>query len=197
MKNQHGPMALADSFTLATNRLLLRQPLEADIAPILAATRVPGFNDGMTWEPPADETLLREHLQTILACWAEGSAYVFSITDRNTGELLGRISIRHLERHPAGVWDLGAFTLPAHQGKGIMSEALACMVRFGFETMGASRLEACHAHWNKASERVLIKLGFRFVRYIQHGFQKNGHWVAENLLALERAAWQKGSYDRL
>jgi len=189
-------MALANSFTLETSRLLLRQPCEADIPPIFAATRVPGFNDGMTWEPPADEAPLREHLQTILTCWREGSAYVFSITDRDSGELLGRISIRHLEQHPPGVWDLGAFTLPAHQGRGIMSEALAGMVAFGFEHLQATRLEACHAHWNKASGRVLSKLGFRFVRYIQHGFQKNGHWVAENLLALERKAWQNGTHPQ-
>ncbi len=190
-------MALAKSFTLETLRLLLRPPCEADIAPIFAATRVAGFNDGMTWEPPADETSLHEHLQTILACWAKGSAYVFSITDKNTGELLGRISIRHLAQHPPGVWDLGAFTLPNHQGQGIMSEALACMVEFGFLTLEASRLEARHAHWNKASERVLTKLGFRFVRYLQHGFQKNGHWVAENLLALQRSAWQNEDPPRM
>lgn len=184
-------MAMPDNLTLSTARLLLRQPSEADIGPIFKATRTPGFNDGMTWDPPPDEAPLRMHLSHILADWAAGSAYVFSIIDRQEGTLLGRISIRHLEEHASGVWDLGAFTLPQHQGKGIMSEALGCMVAFGFETLGAIRLEACYARWNKASERVLGKLGFRFSRYVRHGFQKNGHWVAENLLALDRSRWEQ------
>ena len=41
------------------------------------------------------------------------------------------------------------------------------------------------------SERVLKKVGMRFVRYIPEGFKKRGQWVEENLLAIERAEWEK------
>mgnify|MGYP006270239913 CR=1 FL=1 len=185
-------MSLPTDLTLLTPRLCLRQPYAADVPPIFAATRVPGFNDGMTWDPPPDEGPLYDHLDTILARWQRGEAYVFSITDRAQGTLLGRISIRRLTGATPSVWDVGAFTLPQHQGQGIMSEALRAVLAFGFEQLQATRIEACHARWNQASERVLRKQGFRFVRYVQHGFQKNGQWVAENLLALDRATWQQG-----
>ena len=32
-----------------------------------------------------------------------------------------------------------------------------------------------------------------FVRYIPEGFKKNGQWVPENLMAIDRAQWEKQS----
>lgn len=49
----------------------------------------------------------------------------------------------------------------AHWGKGIMSEALGAVVRFGFEHMNLNRVEADVSAENPASVRVLEKMGFQ------------------------------------
>ena len=71
-----------------------------------------------------------------------------------------------------------------------MTEAVKAVIDFGFRQLKAREVEACYALWNKASERVLQKNGMQFVRYLEQGFQKNGGWVAENLLAIRREGWR-------
>ena len=72
-----------------------------------------------------------------------------------------------------------------------MSEALKAIIDFGFIRLEADEIEACHALWNKASEKVLQRNGMTFLEYIEKGFQKNGAWVPENLLEIRRADCEK------
>ena len=137
----------------------------------------------MLWEPPNDITELITPLKNGLKAWEKGEAFSFTIEEKNTGVFLGRISIR--ETSEKGIWNIGFWTHPIHQKKGIMTEACQAILDFGFNQLAAKRIEACHALWNKASEKVLQKNGMKLVRYIEQGFQKNGNWVAENLLAIE------------
>ena len=67
-----------------------------------------------------------------------------------------------------------------------MTESLGAVLAFGFGELAAIRIEARHALWNHASEKVLKKNGFQFVRYLPQGFQKRGEWVEENLLAIDK-----------
>jgi ribosomal-protein-alanine N-acetyltransferase len=176
------------TFTLTTPRLVLRRPLESDVTHIFSATRYAGFNDGMLWEPPEKIEDMKDSISNSLKPWKSGQGYNFSIDERETGEFLGRISIR--QEKEIDRWNIGFWTHPVHQGKGIMTEAAGAVIELGFETLGAQEITACHAIWNKASERVLIKVGMRFVEYLEQGFQKRGEWVAENLLMIDKKTFQ-------
>lgn len=177
-------MQLPLSFTLTTPRLLLRQPLASDIPHIFSATRYAGFNDGMLWEPPEKIEDMKDSVTKSLKAWESGNGYTFSIELKETRAFAGRIAIRK-EKEPDH-WNIGFFTHPEHQGKGIMTEAVKAILELGFTTLKAQRIEACHALWNKASEAILKKNGMTFIRYIEKGFQKKGEWVDENLLIIDR-----------
>lgn len=71
-----------------------------------------------------------------------------------------------------------------------MTEAAKAIIEFGFTVLDADRIEACHALWNTGSEKVLTRIGMKFVCYIAQGFQKHGKWVEENLLAIETEDWK-------
>lgn len=177
------------SYQLETNRLLLRIPNESDFPHIFSATRYKGFNDGMPWEPPKDMEELKKPLANTIYNWENGEDFSFSIDDKNSGEFLGRISIRKEDEYH--VWNIGFWTHPKHQGKGIMTEACEAILDLGFNVLSAKRIEACHAIWNKASEKVLKKNGMEFKEYIAQGFMKNGAWVEENLLVIHLEEWNK------
>lgn len=186
-------MSLPKSFTLETPRLRLRILSLEDIPFVFSASQYPGFTEGMLWEPPSEAPELEgSHLRAVKA-WESGRAYAFTIEDKHSGAFLGRISIRQTDE--PDLWNMGFWTHPDHQKKGIMSEAVAAVIKFGFEYLDAQEVEACYALWNKASERVLQKNGMRFVRYIKEGFMKNGEWVEENLLSIRREDWEKGSME--
>jgi len=78
-----------------------------------------------------------------------------------------------------------------------MTEALKGVLKFGFEELSAVKIEACHALWNKASEKVLKRNGMMFERYLEQGFKKNGQWVEENLLVINREKWNEINQDRV
>lgn len=142
----------------------------------------------MLWDPPTTEEELLVPYEKNLSAWDQGTAYTFTITLKDAATRVGRIVIRTEE---ADIWELGFWTHPDHQGRGYMTEAAAAMLRFGFEELSASQIEAGHATWNAASRRVLEKIGLSFVQHVPQGFQKDGHWVAEDLYALSAVEWRK------
>lgn len=177
-------MRLPDDFTLETPRCRLRQPCAADIPHVYSATRFPGFNDGMLWDPPATEAELQAPLQRSLAAWRNGEAFSFSIDRKEDGVFVGRIGIRPTDR--AGIWSIGFWLHPEHQGRGLMTDAARSVLGFGFSTLGASAIEACHATWNAPSRRVLERIGMKEVGFIEQGYQKRGAWVPEYRMRIAR-----------
>lgn len=176
------------TLVLYTPRLRLRHVSLRDLPQIWSASRHPGFNEGMVWEPPNDQSELMEPHQRACEAWSNDEYYCFTIADRETDEMIGRIVIRP---DPDSGWNLGYWTHPLHQGKGYMSEAAARMLDFGFNELNANRITAAHALWNAASRRVLEKIGMHFIEHIPHGFLKRGEWVAEDKLAIARSQWQQ------
>lgn len=190
-------MSVELGFTLTTPRCRLRVPTEADIPHVFSATRFSGFNDGMLWEPPGTVGELRGPLERSLAAWRAGTVYTFTIeTAAEThalgarSEFVGRVSLRKTEAAEEDcVWNLGFWTHPERQSQGYMTEAATAVLEFGFGRLHAARITACHAHWNRASRRVLERLGLSFTHHLPQGFKKNGVWVAEDCLSLTRADW--------
>lgn len=181
-------MKIKKTITLEVDDLRLRIPSLGDIPEIFEATKYPGFNDGMGWDAPnSPEELIKPYYNAIKA-WEEGKAYVFSIEQFESSKLLGRISIRQTKE--IGRWNVGFWTHPKHQNKGIMTKALSRVLSFGFDHLDAIVIEAYHALWNVGSEMVLKKNRMKFIKYVKKGFKKKGEWVEENLLAIERSEWE-------
>ena len=174
-------------YVIETPRCRLRCVSESDIPHVFSATQFDGFNDGMLWDAPKNIEELYDPLTRSLEAWASGNAFCFTIESKLERTFIGRISIR--KEKVEHVWSIGFWTHPVHQGKGYMSEAAQAIVAFGFQHLEAKRIEACHALWNLKSEKILKKVGMRFIKHIPEGFKKKGQWVDENLLALEKCDW--------
>lgn len=169
-------------FVIQTERLRLRIPAESDIPHVFTASQFPGFTDGMLWSPPEDIEELRGPLDRSLEQWRESVAYHFSIDFE--GELVGRIALRPSDTE--GVLDIGYWTHPDHYDKGFMTEAVRAIVELGFETMEAEAIIAETAVWNKASQRVLEKLGFRIIDVVKDGFVKGDSVCDDIIFRLDR-----------
>lgn len=181
-------MNLPKNYIIETARCRLRCASLEDIPYIFSATRYQGFNDGMLWEPPTkEEELIKPHENSIRA-WENGDSYTFSIESKDSKNFIGRISIRRTEE--LGVWSIGFWTYPIYQGQGYMTECAQAILYFGFSELKAEKIIAFHALWNKASERVLKKIGMIFVEYVPQGFIKKGKWVEENRLEISRKDWK-------
>ena len=49
------------------------------------------------------------------------------------------------------------------QNKGIMTEALRCVIDFGFNELKLDKIEGCTDHKNESSKKILEKTGFHLM----------------------------------
>lgn len=189
IKDQKNIM-ISTSTILQTKNYELKIPDETDIDFVFSATRYSQFNSGMLWDAPKNKEELLSPLKRNYDSWIQGKGYSFTIISRDKNpEKLGRISIRKKEE--IDTWDVGFWVHPEYQNRGIMSEVLDRIIRFGFLELKADKIIARYATWNKASEKVLVKNGFKFVKYIEKGFIKNEQWVDENELCITKEEYAK------
>lgn len=90
-----------------------------------------------------------------------GSAHSMGIFARESGKLLGGIGINQINReHNLG--QVGYWIRQSEQGRNLAARALEVMARYGFGTLGLSRLEVVVQVDNLASRRVAEKAGAAF-----------------------------------
>jgi RimJ/RimL family protein N-acetyltransferase len=101
--------------------------------------------------------------------------------------------------HPAN-WQLGEFQIgywvrQSAQRQGYATEAANALIRYGFNQLGANRLNMCHVKGNTASQKIITSLGFdhegirRNSLLFAGGIVRDAHWYsridAKNLPDLE------------
>jgi RimJ/RimL family protein N-acetyltransferase len=169
---------------LRSRRCRYRLTTDRDVEHMWSAAQHPGFTDGMQWEPPSDREPTVQRIREDAEEWHAGSAYSFAIETDPDGVFVGRITIRRVEE--ADLWDIGFWIHPTLWGRGYGTEAAATMLAFGFERLGARRIEAAAATWNEPSWRLLERVGMQRVRVNPEGLRKKGQWVPEYLYAVDR-----------
>lgn len=78
----------------------------------------------------------------------------------------------------------------AHWGKGLMPEAIAVLIRYGFTGMNLHRIEATTHTGNARSQRVLEKLGFQREGILRDFYQQDGIYNDQVLFSLLRPEWE-------
>lgn len=143
------------------------------------------LNPRVPWPYPADgaETFLRD---LALPAVARGEEWLWSIRLRQSPDVL--IGIIHLLAPKDPDMDNRGFWLdPAHQGKGLMTEAADAVTDFWFDDLGFSRLRTSKAVGNTASRRITEKQGMRLVATTERDYV--GGRFATEIWETTRAAW--------
>jgi ribosomal-protein-alanine N-acetyltransferase len=163
---------LHDFPVLHTERLTLRELREGDVP-----AAFPLFSDpeAMRYigKPPhatSDETLAFVERNQRLFPAQEGVGWAMCL--RGSDRFIGyaghwRLMKPHLRS------EIGYQMLPEHWGKGLMTEALRAILRFGFEQMGLNSVEAQIDPANTRSRRTLERLGFS-----QDGLLRESYYFA-------------------
>lgn len=146
--------------TVVTERLRLRPMQEEDAAFLLEVLNEPAFirnvGDRGVRTVPAAEQYLRERITAQYERYGFGMWLVELVA---TGEALGICGL--IKRDNLEDIDLGFSFLERFWSRGYASEAAAAALRVGGESFQLSRIVAIVAPHNRASVRLLEKLGFR------------------------------------
>lgn len=145
--------------SLHTARLTLRRITSDDIPSIFALRSDPDVNRYIKRTPARDISEALIFYESITTNMENGLSANWAIACKSSNEMLGSICLWNYSQDLSKA-EVGYDLLPAHQGKGYMSEALRAVLAFGFQTMKFQKIEAFTSKHNAPSIALLTKQNF-------------------------------------
>lgn len=161
---------------LQSERLSFREINEKDIPEVM---ELRGNAETMKFIPRplvTNEEEALAHITMILDKKKENDAINWVITEKGNDSLIGIIGFFRTQ-HENFRSELGYMILPQHHGKGYVTEAVATILSFGFNTLQLHSVNAIIDPNNFASARVLEKNGFRKEAHFVEDFYWNNEFI--------------------
>ena len=96
--------------------------------------------------------------------WCRFGFGYYTARDRAGGRFAGRGGLRHVHIEGRDEVEIGYGFLATYWGRGLATELAIACARVGFEVLGRPDLVCFTLPTNRASRRVMEKVGFRFER---------------------------------
>jgi ribosomal-protein-alanine N-acetyltransferase len=144
---------------LRTERLNLRNVVLEDANEIFVQRTHPVIQEYIKRQPAANIEEARQFIGKINAHEKNNEAITWAIVPKDESRLIGTICFWNIEKQNDKA-ELGYSLHPDYFGKGIMSEALAEIINFGFNEMKLQTIDAYTNKDNAPSLRLLKRLGF-------------------------------------
>jgi len=150
---------------LETERTVLRNWLESDVSCYLALAKDVGYNcfsvPGHFLVHTTEEA--KRKIDDRINLFNERKLGKFPIFLRETGEFIGTCGLEPYELSGQKEIELGYRLCLKHWGKGYAAEAAVAVLRYGFEDLNLKKIIAFAVPQNKASLRILERLGFQYL----------------------------------
>jgi RimJ/RimL family protein N-acetyltransferase len=112
--------------------------------------------------------------EVALGGWASGQRVEFLAEDAGTGRRLARVGLGQVSKRVAGV---GYWVDPVVRGRGVATEAVRALCRWGFEALDLALIEWRAEVGNVGSRRVAEKVGFTVEATLRRRLHHRGQWV--------------------
>lgn len=165
---------------IETERMILRLPQHGDYL-AWSALRQSSRDFLSPWEPTWASDHLTRKAFTNRVHWAQrsvttGTGLPLFMFRKADNALIGAITLDNIVRGPSQSGTLGYWVGQTHVRQGYMREAILGVVRYSFESLDLSRIQAACLPENEASRGVLEKTGFKYEGVAQSYLQINGRW---------------------
>lgn len=147
---------------LETERLILRPLVVADAQEIYTNwSSDPEVARFMRWSTHENVDVTKEWLKEVERNTDSDTIYDWGFVRKADNKLIGSGGL-YYDKGKKG-FELGYNIMRDCWHQGYTSEAAATIVEFAFQTLGESKLYACHAIDNPNSGKVMEKVGFHYV----------------------------------
>lgn len=174
------------NFLLQTDRLSLRPLTQNDLHLLWPHVADSEISYWMTWDVHESKEVTKTFLQGVEKEFLEERAVCWAMFYQE--QFAGLISLNDITRMFASVRldsaELGYWLVKDFWNQGFMTEAAKEVLRFGFEEVKLHKITVAHFSENKPSEKVIKKLGFRFIGEQKQHFLKHGKWHDHKLYEL-------------
>jgi ribosomal-protein-alanine N-acetyltransferase len=172
---------------LRTGRTVIRLLREHE-ASLLLDYRIANRAHLAPWEPLHEDrhfTLdgCRRSVVEGIAAARAGRGWPFAVLAPDQRAMLAGFSLSNVVRGAFQACHLGYSVAAAHQGRGLMHEALQCGLDCAFGRLGLHRVMAAYLPRNARSARLLARLGFEREGYARAYLRIAGVWEDHVLTA--------------
>ena len=178
--NEYGLFSMP---TLETPRLILRRMTMKDAKDIFEYSRDEEVACHVLWSAQRDIGEAKDYCRYMLRRYRADEPSSWGIIDRQTRHLVGTIGYMDYSMDNASV-EIGYSLARWLWTGGYMTEALARVIDYTFESMDINRIEAQHELDNPASGRVMEKCGMRKEGVLRQRLYNKGKFVDVALYAI-------------
>lgn len=155
---------------LKTERLILRKIEKGDLDDIFEYSSDPEISKYLLWSKHENKRVTKRYLTDVLKKYKNGQFYDWAI--ELDGKMIGICGFSRIDVLNDTA-EAGYIVARPYQGKGIASEALNAVLKFGFETLRLNVIKCIAFEENAASLAVMKKCGMKVERIVKnHTFQK-------------------------
>ena len=153
--------------TLETDRLILRMWERRDAAQLYEYAMDPDVGPNAGWKPHAnvgESRMIIDTLFRVNETWA--------IVEKESGKVVGSIGFEP-DKYRPGVSsrEMGYSLAKDCWGKGYMTEAVARLIQYAFETLKLQVLMIRTSETNLRSQRVIEKSGFKYEGTLRRAYR--------------------------
>lgn len=179
-------MGLFDPFPdLDTPRLCLRALTRADADDMFRVHADPEVLRFIGRPKPASIDAIMERIDGMIESTRAEAGITWKLCDRATGAYVGGAGLKYWDKTHRRA-EVGYILARERWGRGLATEALAPILRFGFERMRLHSVEARVHPDNRASRRVLEKVGFVQEGYLRESYFNSATGVFEDTVVYSR-----------
>lgn len=159
--------------TIETERVILRRFRVEDAADMYHNWACdPAVTKYLTWPVHANVEATAALLSSWVQQYADGGYFTWAIELKETGSVIGSISVVHLVEETDAV-EIGYCMGKAFWGREIMPEVLRAVMRYLFDEADVNRIMAQHDVNNPKSGRVMQKAGMQFEGVMRQAGRNN------------------------
>jgi ribosomal-protein-alanine N-acetyltransferase len=141
---------------LKTERLTLRKMSLSDLEDVYEYASCPDVSEYLLWQAHPDRMFTKSYLKNIEKRYRLAELYDYAI--EYNGKMIGTVGFTSLSpENQRG--EIGFVLNKSYWGLGIGREAAERLLKYGFEVLELTRIEAMYVDGNKRSERLLFSLG--------------------------------------
>lgn len=149
-----------------TDRFILREILPADVDGMFQLDSDPEVHKYLGNKPVTSRDQIVDVINFIRKQYTDNGIGRWAIIDKKTNDFIGWTGLKfvtELTNNHKNYYDLGYRLRKKYWGKGIATETAFASLRYAFDKLNANEVYAIADCENEGSNKILNKIGFKFI----------------------------------